>query len=736
MSGSLQSPSAAGGFLAPFNGALYSPMNQIIDPRTGKPIVQGSPVPAGLPPQATQGPASQTTAGPPVQLDGFGPSIPDMPMGVGGQDMPAGGTGAPVPGSGGFTAPSGLDNPGVGGPAPGPMGTGPMDYVGSSGLPAAAQGLGPAAPKPAPVATPPDSAGQRGDTTMNGTPAATGLDQSRLDGLWTKITGGESGGSSDPTHAKNPNSSAYGKAQFIDSTRDAFLASPDAKAAGYTVDDFKNKPEVQRAAFDWNTKTNNLALSQFAQGGVVPDGALEAAHALGAGGVLALMHKPDANALQAYSEGTGGDAMKNLITNNRPWNITKDDTAAQALHKIAGYYDSKGKPAASAAGPQAAPSGDPGAPPSAPAAPAAASPIAPTTPNAPPGPPDALAGYSPVQPSDKLLAAASGILQGGPGMAGLTRGLGLGIDKAQQLGITDQNNRYKIMNEAANTQLLKQRLGLVQAQTDAVAPGVAIKQQLADARTAGAGAAQQNADTHTAALDVQKGRLELANQNLQATLTGSKAFGGAVGKDSEKTANQMYTDTSAAAADLQQIGDLRQVIGDNPNAVGGNYQAKVARFLADKFGLDVGVNPDANSVAKKLVANFANQNALGSGKGIGGRITQQEFGQFKDASVNLETRPEAWKAMLDTYEAAAQRRLLIANEFSDLRKDPNAFQSTLNAPGGLGGWYQDKLRGQNTARGIAPQGPAASQYETPPGGGIIHSGGGSNGVPKYTVTPM
>ena len=745
------------GTMTPYGG-LSLGLGPTINPLTGrleypKPGVQPLPQYAGLnlgassptpqaaapAPQAAQAPAQSSP--PPVPMDPMGmggpgpqPAPPPVaPSGPANNLGPVDDFGNPVDPEAGLkeryqlpAAPRPAAPPTYQGPSD-PAAFSALDYVGANGLPGAQPSAAPSAP-----AGPPDSAGQRGEATMNRTPAAGPLDQSRLDALWTKITGGESGGSSDPTHAKNPKSSAYGKAQFIDSTRDAFLSSPAGQ--GYTVDDFKNNPDVQRKAFDWNTTANNLALSQFAHDGVVPDAALEAAHALGAGGVIALMQQPGANALKAYADGTGGDAAKNLITNNKPWGITKDDTADQALHKIAGYYEKRGAPKddpAATPAAQSAPSADPGPPKDAPAAsgpsPSGASPINTGVGAASFDPTAALANYRPVQPSDQMLAAASGILQGGGGLNGLVRGMGMGIDKAQALGITDQNNRYKIAQEAANTQLLKQRLGLVSAQTDAIPAKLAIQQQGADAKTAGVGIQQQNADTRAAGVpiaqqnaDTRSASVDLASRRLDANLSGAPVQAAQREKDNQTIENTVSAGQASAGAELPLIANLQNVIKSDPNVVGSDAKAQVQRFFANNLGVDVGVNPDANSIAQKLVTELNNTHALSGAKAMLGRVTQGEANFLKASAANIGTRPDAFQAFLGDYQTLAQNRLALAGQLHDLQSNPQAYQAARQQPGGLRTWMDKQLDAQLAARGITSNGPAPADIQQSPGGKWQH----------------
>lgn len=569
----------------------------------------------------------------------------------------------------------------------------------------------------------------RGDQRKSGR-----LTQEQLDAQYALTAPGESGGN---PNAVNKITGAAGTTQFTPSTLKSFLDSPDGK--GLTREDYLKSPDVQRKAFDWLTQQNASSINASTGTDATP-ASLIAAHTLGAGGAASLMGKPGENALEAYGKDHGGlgAATTALITNNPGWGIAAGDNSATALTKIGNYYTTRaaqqgtppassvagnGTPAAPSVSPMVTPvasqadpqaqGGDPkGLPPSLPGSGPG---------NYPPQPedPNTTGAYQPLTFADRMMKAGGAIAQGRT----LADGIGAGMQSYVDSGQQDQLNRFRISQEAANTQLLKQRLGLVDAQTGAtlakpgqVDRGLDIKQQTAEAQAA----------IGKARLQVQQDRVQLGQDNLAAVQNGSKAYGQQVGKDNEATQVAINNDTSGAGEDLQNIADLRKIVTENPNVVGGTAQAQVARFFASKFGLDFGVDPTANSIADKLTAASQNAGALAGAKGIGGRITQQELKQFSAGVANTNTQPEAYKALLDTYQGIAQRRLDISQHLAELRKDPEAFQKALSpANGGLSSWRQQQIDGQLQGRGITTSGAATPQYQPNAAGKWQHTDPGS-----------
>lgn len=142
-----------------------------------------------------------------------------------------------------------------------------------------------------------------------------------------KIIGVESGGSS---NADNPNSSAYGPGQFIDSTWRQFIQErhPDLLAQGEDIYKYKSDKGLAKEAVNWYAQANAQALG--AAGISVTDGALYLAHFAGPAGAIALM-KADPGA-------SAESVLGSNVVNANPFLKGKNaaDVIQWANHKMGG----------------------------------------------------------------------------------------------------------------------------------------------------------------------------------------------------------------------------------------------------------------------------------------------------------------------------------------------------------------------------------------------------------------
>lgn len=703
---------------------------------------------------AAMSPASQTTQAPP-QLPGFGPmdsmgpdeGVPGaMPQNLPllAQPEPAAAPAQTTPQP--RTDPAAfalLDSRDLPPPAALPgMGTDPSVFAGLDAAQSPYAGQAPA-PANTPFSTPERlTAPTDPQRSRQGT-----LTKEQLDAQWALMVPGESGGRVD---AVNGTSKAAGLTQFIPSTLNAFLASPAGQ--GQTRESYMKDPAVQRMAFDWLTQGNAKVIE--ATTGKAPDAAaLAAAHALGAGGASSLMLAPNANAFEAYNARNKG-ARADVVfgPSNRAWGVTPTDTSAQALQKIGSYYQNaaaKGgavaaSPAASAQA-QATPLSNPAAPVASEGAQKAPDPFAggPTLPTELPGRgpgdmgADLPAGYQPVTASDRMMALAGGILSG----SSLTDGFGKGIQAQQKLQFDGQDRLVRAREQQANTALLRERLGLVNAQTIGAqqAPTLALQRvQQADRRIDGTLAQgdrrlditeqgmQLRAEQSRLAMEGRQQAIQLrersvanAEENSRHIRSGMKGLTEGTVKDSLKIAEGLTTDVTGAATDLTVIANLRELIGKE-GITGNNVKQEIQRFAADRLGINLGVTPEGYSLAEKEMATFNNNAALGVGKGIVARLTQGELFMFQKGFLNMGTQPEAALAMLDNYEKASKRRLDIGQRWTEeMRSDPTKAQQIMAGPGGLRGWYEERIGEQLASRRIDsnPNTHTPSQYTRTDGGG-------------------
>lgn len=344
-------------------------------------------------------------------------------------------------------------------------------------------------------------------------------------------------------------------------------------------------------------------------------------------------------------------------------------------------------------------------------------------------------GYQPATPSEKLMALAAGQASGPTASIGAARG----IDAMNQLTAQDRENVFKGQQQQAQTAALLARIPLLGAQASAAAqaPGIkiaqlGINQQKAD--QAG-DLGQQNVDAKTQALQlhaqqlaasqslaqqrlaIQQQRTDTYTNNAEQLNTGMRALGQKTAAESAKAVQGLTTDYAASGEALQKISDLQNLIGQE-GITGSTFKEQFQRFAANSLGLDVGVTPSGFSITNKAMSDFNSGQALAAGKGFGGRITQNEFKTLQQGVLSLGTDPQAAQAILGTYQAAAQRRMQIAENWQKMaQSDPQAANSimTNTAAGGLNGWYQSQLGGQFADRGISsdPNSQTPSQYASP-----------------------
>ncbi len=673
-----------------------------IDPETGLPM--GAMVPGQYPGQV------------PGQLPGVGAAMPystqntQVNLGLP-QAAPAPSPLAAAP------PPPPAQLPGMGDPSS----LAPQAPQAAPSAPPAPASSAPSPPKASPSAPQPNGADTGGN--FDGP-----LTQAQLDEHYRLMVAGEGNGSADQV---NPVTGATGKTQFMPATETAFLAS--SAGQGYTRDDFKtNKDDVQRKANDWLAQ-GDAAMVQSA-GFPVNQTVLSTTHAVGGPSTIKMLGDPDGDATATL----GAQAVKN----NPAWGIKPGDTNFTAVQKIGGYYSTRG-------GASGDPSDDDAL--SAPDQFAGTGRVGPAPSAPPPSPPSSLPGFNPatydptqlpgyhkIDDTDKLLAFAGGAFSGKT--AGESLGLGIKDYQATQQAANDQ----LIQGQEAMAKLTQARaqIGLTQANTQAVGSKIDLgyqklglgydqlgqkTQQQSDALDLKARQGDAALDARTqqaqAQIGVQQARLAVQNDRTQGYLknldfvnSGAKAMNTGMeagqAKQNMQVQTQLVADQGQAQGDLQRISDLQAVLQKDGGVTGNTFRQGVAKFLADKFGIQTGagddqlnVTQDGFSLGSKLVSDLNNSQSIGA-KAFGGRITQGQSSALSKGTLNLGTSPGAAQALLDTYAQVAQKKLDISKNFTALTQDPAAYSAVARSPGGFGTWLQQQEGAQYVARGgrVKPRG--------------------------------
>lgn len=344
-----------------------------------------------------------------------------------------------------------------------------------------------------------------------------------------------------------------------------------------------------------------------------------------------------------------------------------------------------------------------------PSAAPSATPTAPTTP--------ALAAAASFDPNslrasqgDKLLALASGLLQG----PNFGQGLGKGLAALNAMTEKDRENTLKGMG--------------LQNQTEHLKNDTANKTGLLSV-------AQQKADAGDRKVELLENRnKDLAKQH-EETLASHERLA-AIRDPYQKQIAAASTKTEAAIMDPSKVNDSRRGIESidtvlqniDHAGVGPDLISRFQRAMTNALGIPIGsVLPKAESLTEKDM-NTINI-AMVKGLGIPVR-SARELSMLQSAFASMNSNPEAAKEMLAKYRGEMSAQVAFADHFARLPEDhKRAIRTTIGTAGYANQWHQEN----NTGGAHQGNDPAAVLAARPIPTGSWNAQTGSGTVNGITV---